>query len=82
MLPGMHLMCCEDVIENEIKQGLRRKDVALTYAMALRSEAAGRETDWKRINAAILTKWVKRGLTVVKNRAWDIAWVEIDPAKQ
>ena len=72
MLPGMHLMCCEDVIENEIRQGLRRKDVSITYAMAIRSDAAGRATDWKRINAAIVGKWGVRGLAAVKNRAWGI----------
>lgn len=66
----MHLMCCEMVIENEIKRGARRKDVALTYAMTIRSESAGRETDWKRINAAIEAKWGRRGLVAVKNRAW------------
>lgn len=70
MKPGMHLMCCEMVIENEIRHGVRRKDIALTYAMAIRSGSAGRETDWERINAAIEAKWGMRGLMAVKNRAW------------
>ena len=68
----MQLMCCEMVIENEIKQDVPRKSVALTYAMAMRSEAAGRPTDWKAINNAIIAKWGARGLTAVKNRAWGI----------
>lgn len=65
----MMLMCCEAVIENEIKQGLRQKDVAMTYAMAMHSEAHGRETDWKRINGAIMDKWGRRGLDRVKKQA-------------
>lgn len=65
----MHLMCCEMVIENEIKQGLSRKDIALTYAMAMRSEAAGRATDWARINAAIKAKWGLSGLDQIKTMA-------------
>lgn len=77
MNPGMHLMCCEMVIENEIKQGVARKDVALTYAMAMRSASAGRETDWKKINDAITAKWGVRGLSAVKNRAWKIVNGEI-----
>jgi len=76
----MQLMCCEQVIENEIKHGVRRKDVAITYAMTVRSEAMGRKTNWKRINAAILAKWGRRGLMAVKNRAHGILEGRIDPS--
>jgi len=79
MLPGMHLMCCEMVIENEIKQGVPRKDVALTYAMTIRSQTAGRETDWRKINAAITARWGTRGLAAVKSRAWKLLNGEIQP---
>ncbi len=82
MMPGMHLMCCEMVIENEIKHGVKRKDVALTYAMAIKSEAAGRDTDWRRINDAILSKWGKRGLSAVKNRARRFIDGSINPLSQ
>jgi hypothetical protein len=68
----MQLMCCEMVIASEIEQGVPRRDVALTYAMAIESAAAGRPTDWGTINAAIVAKWGARGLSAVKNRAWKI----------
>lgn len=35
----MELACCESVIENEIANGLKQKDIAETYAMALVSMA-------------------------------------------
>jgi hypothetical protein len=76
----LQLMCCEMVIENEIKQGVRRKDVALTYALTMQSEAQGRKADWKRINDAIIAKWGVRGLSAVKNRAWGIAEGRINPS--
>jgi hypothetical protein len=68
----MMLMCCEDVIENEIAQGLKQKDVAMTYAMAMHSHDHGRETDWRRINEAIISKWSRRGLERVKKMAHGI----------
>jgi hypothetical protein len=64
----MELMACESVIENEIKMGLKQKDIAQTYAMAMVSSWP---TDWKRVNAAILAKWPK-GLIRVKEMAWKI----------
>jgi hypothetical protein len=68
----MLLMCCEDVIETEIRQGLRQKDVAMTYALTMHSEANGRETDWRRINEAIIAKWGRKGLDRVKKLAHGI----------
>ena len=66
---GWNLMCCEAVIENEISQGLPQKDIALTYAMAMRSADNGRDTDWRRINEAIIARWSMAGLTRVKKMA-------------
>ena len=78
--PGIWLVCSELVIENEIAQGVRQKDVAMTYALALRSEAAGADKpDWKRINQAIIAKWGMKGLSRVKDRAWKLATGEIKP---
>lgn len=62
----MELWFVEDVIENEIKQGLTQRQVAQTYALGLRSSYP---TDWKRVNAAILAKWPK-GLERIKKMAW------------
>ena len=60
------LACVEEVIENEIKQGCNQRQVAQTYALALRSTWP---TDWARVNAAILARWPK-GLERVKTLAW------------
>lgn len=56
----------EDVIENEIKQGCTQKQIAQTYAHALKSSWP---TDWTRVNKAILDKW-PGGLEKVKELAW------------
>lgn len=42
--------------------------IALTYAIALRDEHEV-PVDWKRANAAIVTRW-PRGLERVKRKAW------------
>lgn len=66
------LMCCTQVIQQDIEHG-RQKDVALTYAMAIRSEARGHDKpDWKVINTAIINRWGMIGLKRVKNRAWKL----------
>lgn len=57
----------EWVIENEIAQGCNQNQIAKTYALALRSSY---ETDWARVNAAIIERWSKSGLLRIKNMAW------------
>lgn len=47
---------------------MKQKDVALTYALAIRDEDV-EPVDWKRANAAILARWPK-GLARVKEMAW------------
>jgi hypothetical protein len=61
------IACVELVIENEIKQGLTQKQIAQTYALALRSTW---KTDWKRVNEAIMKRWSFSGLNRIKNMAW------------
>ena len=56
----------EEVVENEIRQGCNQRQIAQTYALALRSSWP---TDWAKVNAMILAKWPK-GLTRIKERAW------------
>ena len=51
--------------------GCTRKDVALTYAFALRGT---RKPDWATVNEAIVARWSKSGLHWVKALAW--AYVE------
>ena len=63
----LNLMCADMVIENEIKQGLIQKDIAQTYALALRSEEF---VDWKKINNMIIDRWSITGLERIKKLAW------------
>jgi len=44
-----------------------RNVVAKTYALALRSSV---ETDWGRVNRAIIARWSVSALKWIKNRAW------------
>ena len=63
-----HLQCVETVIDNEIEQGCNQRSVALTYALALKSDWP---TNWAHVNAAIRKRWPK-GLSRVKKLAWRI----------
>lgn len=63
----MELMCCESVIENEIAQKCTQKQIAQTYALALRSSWP---TDWKRVGEAIIKRWSKSGFKRIKEMAW------------
>jgi len=56
----------EGVIEREILQGCNQRQIAQTYALGIRSTWP---TDWKRVNAAIVTRWPK-GLERIKKMAW------------
>lgn len=47
----------------------RQPDIALTYAMAIRSSDP---TDWKKVNAAIVARWSISGLERIKTRAWKL----------
>ena len=64
---AFYLLCCTDVILNELSIGLSQKEIALTYALAMKSEQAGDDKpDWKTINKAIADRWTTDGLTYVK----------------
>lgn len=62
----MEISDVEFVIENEIKQGLTQKQIAQTYALALRSSY---ETDWAKVNRMIIDRWSVSGLERIKNMA-------------
>jgi hypothetical protein len=56
-------------IERECAEpAMKQRDVALTYALAIRDEKLV-PVDWKRANAAVLARWPK-GLERVKKAAW------------
>lgn len=67
----MHLVCCESVILNEIKQGLNQKQIAQTYRLAMDAHHRhGEPVDWTAINTAIIERWSLKGLERVKSLAW------------
>lgn len=70
----INLVCCTDVLLQDVacKQATQ-KDVALTYAMAIKSQAQKADVpDWPKINGAILSRWKMSGLERIKKRAFDI----------
>lgn len=71
----INLVCCTQVLLQDIgSKEAKRKDVALTYAMAMKSEAQGPDQpDWAVVNKAIINRWSRSGLDWIKKRAWDIA---------
>lgn len=60
------ITCVEQVIENEIKQGLNQRQIAQTYALGLRSSWP---TDWAKVNKMIIDRWSVNGLNRIKNMA-------------
>ena len=50
---------------------MTQRDIASTYGLALRSSA---ETDWAKVNAAIIERWSVSGLERIKKAAWAGAW--------
>ena len=76
----INLISCTQVLLNEIEQGISQHGVALTYAMAMKSDFEDADKpDWQVINLAIVGRWKHAGLTRVKNRAWRIYRGEIKP---
>jgi hypothetical protein len=61
------LMAVESVIENEIAQKCNQRQIAQTYALALRSTWP---TDWAAVNNMIIARWSKSGLERIKTMAW------------
>ena len=48
------------------EKAMKRNDVAKTYALALRSSE---ETDWAKVNKAIIERWSLHALEWIKERA-------------
>jgi hypothetical protein len=72
------IACVEATIENEIRQGCNQRQIAQTYALALRSDWP---TDWARVNAAIAERWPK-ALDRIKKQAWSGACFSDKLARQ
>lgn len=61
------LVAPEQVIEGEIADGMTQKEIAKTYALAMRVRSS--PVDWARINNAIIDRWSRSGLERVKKLA-------------
>ncbi len=70
----INLVACTAVLLQDIAvKQFSQKDIALTYAMAMKSAAQGADNpDWKIINEAIIARWSRSGLERVKKRAHGI----------
>jgi len=61
---------CQATLLREIAdRGMKRRDVAQTYALALKSSEHDR-IDWRAVNEAIITRWSPHALVWIKERAW------------
>ena len=68
-----HMICCTDTILDEVAAGLNQRQIALSYALAIKSAGAKADTpDWPKINRAIIERWSMSGLERVKKMAFDI----------
>jgi len=64
----IELTDCTNVLLDEIKdKRFKQKDIAKTYALALRSSF---QTDYKKVNQAIIDRWSVSGLIRIKELAW------------
>ena len=64
----IELMDCTRVLLDEIgNMRMTRRDVAKTYALALRSSE---EPDWAVVNKAIMKRWSRHALEWIKTQAW------------
>lgn len=80
----INLVCCTDVILQDLGAAqATQREVALTYAMALKSQMQRADMpDWPAINKAIIARWNMKALERIKKRAYDILTGKVDPAKK
>lgn len=65
----MELMCCESTLLDEIAiPEMKRKNIAQTYALALKSSERN-SIDWAKVNKAIMNRWSLSGLKYIKEMA-------------
>lgn len=64
----IELANCTNTLLHEIATPeMKRRDIAQTYALALKSSE---QTDWGMVNKAIMKRWSKSGLIWIKQQAW------------
>lgn len=78
---NINLMCCTQVILQDLGAAqATQKQVALTYAMAIKSQMQNADRpDWPTINKAIIDRWNMKALERIKKRAYDILSRKIKP---
>lgn len=65
----MELAACESTLLGEIAMPeMKRKSIAKTYCLALRSSERDR-IDWGKVNRAIIARWSVAGLNWIKEQA-------------
>lgn len=75
--------CTQTILQDVGAREATQKDVALTYAMAIKSEAEGADKpDWPTINKAIIARWNMKALERIKKRAFDILAGKVQPSKK
>ncbi len=62
--------CTQTLLDKIGNKVFKRKDVAATYALAIRSSEP---TDFALVNKRIIERWSRSGLEFIKNEAWKIA---------
>lgn len=66
----MELIDCQQTLLDEIAMpDCKRRDIAMTYALALKSSERD-SVDWPKVNAAIIARWSRSGLGWIKDKAW------------
>lgn len=77
----INMVCCTDVLLQDIgAKEMTQKDIALTYAMAIKSQAQKADMpDWSTINKAIIARWNLKALDRIKKRAFDILEGRVQP---
>jgi len=64
----IELACCTSTLLREIEdKTFKQKDIAKTYALAIRSSE---DTEWWKVNRTIVKRWSVSGLNRIKQLAW------------
>lgn len=67
---AFELANCESHLLREIADpAMNRKDVAQSYALAMKSSERD-QIDWAKVNKAIMARWSASGLKWIKESAW------------
>lgn len=67
MVGMFELADIENTIESEIASKFTQRQIAQTYALALKSSWP---TNWERVNRMIVNRWSASGLERIKKMAW------------